>query len=42
MKELSLEKSPLADEMGISEQMLTILPRMIDGMKVILSKQKPQ
>lgn len=38
MKECLLEKSPLADEMGISEQMLTILPRMIDGMKVILAK----
>jgi hypothetical protein len=24
--------------MGISEQMLTILPRMIDGMKVVLCK----
>lgn len=38
IKELTLEKSPLADELGIEDKMLTILPRMIDGMKVILTK----
>lgn len=38
LKELRLEKSKLAEEMNISDQMLTILPRMVDGMKVVLAK----
>jgi len=33
-----LVKSKLAEEMNISDQMLTILPRMVDSMKVILVK----
>jgi len=38
VKELQLIKSKLAEEMNISDQMLTILPRMVDSMKVILIK----
>ena len=38
VKELQLIKSKLAEEMNISDQMLTILPRMVDSMKVILVK----
>lgn len=38
IKELQLVKSKLAEEMNISDQMLTILPRMVDSMKVILTK----
>jgi len=38
VKELQLVKSKLAEEMNISDQMLTILPRMVDSMKVILVK----
>jgi len=38
VKELQLVKSKLAEEMNISDQMLTILPRMIDSMKVVLVK----
>jgi len=38
VKELQLVKSKLAEEMNISDQMLRILPRMIDSMKVILVK----
>jgi hypothetical protein len=33
-----LVKSKLAEEMNISDQMLTILPRMVDSMKVVLVK----
>lgn len=40
IKKCVLLKSPLADEMEISDKMIRILPRMIDGMKVVLSKQK--
>ncbi len=38
VKKLQLVKSKLAEEMNISDQMLTILPRMVDSMKVILVK----
>jgi SAM-dependent methyltransferase len=38
VKELQLVKSKLAEEMNISDQMLTILPRMVDSMKVVLVK----
>jgi SAM-dependent methyltransferase len=38
VKELQLIKSKLAEEMNISDQMLTILPRMVDSMKVVLVK----
>jgi SAM-dependent methyltransferase len=38
LKECLLEKSALAEEMGIGDEMLKILPRMVDGMRVILSK----
>ena len=38
IKELQLVKSKLAEEMNISDQMLTILPRMVDSMKVVLVK----
>lgn len=38
VKELQLIKSKLAEEMNISDQMLTILPRMVDSMKAILVK----
>jgi SAM-dependent methyltransferase len=39
LKELQFIKSPLAVEMGIKDEMLKILPRMIDGMQVILVKE---
>jgi SAM-dependent methyltransferase len=38
VKELQFVKSKLAEEMNISDQMLTILPRMVDSMKVVLVK----
>jgi SAM-dependent methyltransferase len=38
VKELQLIKSKLAEEMNISDQMLTIIPRMVDSMKVVLVK----
>jgi SAM-dependent methyltransferase len=38
VKELQLVKSKLAEEMNISDQMLTVLPRMVDSMKVVLVK----
>ena len=38
VKKLQLVKSKLAEEMNISDQMLTILPRMVDSMKVVLVK----
>jgi SAM-dependent methyltransferase len=38
VKELQLVKSKLAEEMNISDQMLTILPRMVDSIKVVLVK----
>jgi SAM-dependent methyltransferase len=38
IKELQFVKSKLAEEMNISDQMLTILPRMVDSMKVVLVK----
>jgi len=38
VKELQLIKNKLAEEMNISDQMLTILPRMVDSMKVVLVK----
>lgn len=38
VKELQLIKSKLAEEMNISDQMLTILPRMVDSIKVVLVK----
>jgi hypothetical protein len=38
VKELQLIKSKLAEEMNISDQMLRILPRMVDSMKVVLVK----
>jgi len=38
VKELQLVKSKLAEEMNISDQMLRILPRMVDSMKVVLVK----
>ncbi len=39
IKKLQFIKSNLAEEMNISDEMLTILPRMIDSMYVILSKK---
>jgi len=38
VKELQFVKSKLAEEINISDQMLTILPRMVDSMKVVLVK----
>lgn len=38
VKELQFVKSKLAEKMNISDQMLTILPRMVDSMKVVLVK----
>jgi SAM-dependent methyltransferase len=38
VKELQFVKSKLAEEMNISDQMLRILPRMVDSMKVVLVK----
>jgi len=38
VKELQFVKSKLAEEMNISDQMLTILPRMVDSIKVVLVK----
>jgi SAM-dependent methyltransferase len=39
LKELRFIKSELADKMNISDEMLTILPRMIDSMYVVLCKK---
>jgi hypothetical protein len=39
VKELQFIKSPLAVEMDIKDEMLKILPRMIDSMQVILVKE---
>jgi hypothetical protein len=39
LKEIQYIKSPLAVEMGIKDEMLRILPRMIDGMQVTLVKE---
>ena len=39
LKELQFIKSPLAVEMGIKDEMLKVLPRMIDSMQVILIKE---
>jgi SAM-dependent methyltransferase len=39
LAELQFIKSPLAEEMGIKDEMLRILPRMIDGMQVTLVKE---
>jgi SAM-dependent methyltransferase len=40
IKKLQFIKSNLAEEMNISDEMLTILPRMIDSMYVILCKKQ--
>ena len=42
IKELQFIKSPLAEEMGIKEEMLKILPRMIDSMQVVLVKEQKE
>lgn len=39
LKELQFIKSPLAVEMDIKDEMLKILPRMIDSMQVVLVKE---
>lgn len=39
LKELRFIKSELADKMNISDDMLTVLPRMIDSMYVVLCKK---
>lgn len=40
LKHLEFVKSDLAEEMNIADNMLLILPRMIDSMYVILSKKQ--
>lgn len=40
LKELKFIKSDLAEKMNISDDMLTVLPRMIDSMYVVLCKSE--